>query len=175
MSSKEDRDALEDALRIDRHALDDELMRQPHTYHEAAKASAIALSRRDKAKDWVKRAEAKAYGRVRARLEASGAKVTEPLIAAQIELDPEVIEGKDALVAAGREASLWEVLSDAWLQRSYALKDLVQLHTTAYNQSPSSTAGSAAKARELEYDEQRRRMAEQRRGREEESRRRVRP
>lgn len=156
---------LRDALKIDRDGLDDELVAQPQNYFEAARGVAMAISRRDKARDERDKVRAAAYLRVRTKLEKRGDKVTEAVINNSIELDDEVRTAETAVRDAAERAGLWEALEKAWSQRGYALKDLVQLHVMSYSQSDSSRAGDAAKLREGGYARNRERLAEARKER----------
>lgn len=157
---------LEARLKIDRYRLDDELVAQPPSYQEAAKARAMAISRRDRARDVRERVKAEAYGRIRTRLESAGSKVTETMIANEMALDEDVQRSESSVRGATQDADLWDALVLAWTQRSYALKDLVQLHVTSYTQSASSSAGSAGKVRAADYDGSRKRLSDERKRRE---------
>jgi len=141
-------DELVRSLKIDKHMLDRELIQLPDLFHQVAREVAMAISRRDRARDEREKVRAKAYGRVRAKLDREGAKVTEALLGNQLALDSEVQTAERAVRDTSEEAGLWEALQSSWDKRSYALKDLVVLHVKAYDQSPSSTAGSVAAARE---------------------------
>ncbi len=139
---------LTQALRIDKHALDRELIDLPHLFHSVCEAHTMAISRRDRVRDDRERIRAKAYGRIRFKLEKAGVKITEALINNEMVLDPEVQTAEKSVRDATETAGLWESLEKAWSSRSYALKDLVVLHVKAYDQSNSSTVGSVAQARE---------------------------
>lgn len=141
---------LVNRLSIDRDGLDVELIEQPHLFHTTAHAKATAISRRDAAKDELKRAEAQASLRIRRTYERSGAKTTESAIASEVILDPAVGKAQAALRAANAEVAEWEALTEAWQQRSYALKDLVVLHVNAYSMGNTSTAGGPAARRATE-------------------------
>lgn len=140
---------LTDALRIDRHALDKELISLPHRFHEVAQAQVMAISRRDRARDDREQAKAKASLRIRAALERAGGKVTEGAVAADLALDLAVIHTEAAVRDAAEDHLRWEALEKAWQMRSYALKDLVVLHVKSYDQNPTSTVGTAKVARDL--------------------------
>lgn len=146
---------LEDRLEVDRYALDDELIAQPKTYLEVAKAVALAISRRDAAKVAIKRVEADADKRIRKRLEASGEKGTEAIVKRETDLDKAVQAAQDEYNRLCLAADEWIALKESWMMRSYALKDLVVLHQSAYSQSPSVTAPTRAAAAESDYNRQR--------------------
>lgn len=156
---------LQDAIRIDKYGLDEELVRQPATYLQVANGLALHTSYRDQAKDDLKQAEAEADQRVRARLEKNGVKITEPLVEREVDLDRSVGDARQRYRDACLEADKWSALRDAWLQRSYALKDLVQLHVSAYNTTPTSTAGSKRDVDTYDYAATRGRMGDARRKR----------
>lgn len=150
---------LENGLRIDAFGLDNELVAQPHNYHEAAKACAMAISRRDGAKDTRDRVRAAAYGRIREVLERGGSKVTEAMVNNEIALDKQVRKAEDDYRQACETSDLWDALRESWRQRSDALKALVQLHVSAYMQRPDAGSGTRADAATTGYARNREALA----------------
>jgi len=154
-------DEAKEKLFIEKNLLDDELINQPILYQEVAEEYAKAISRRDAANENVKRVDAELYKRIREIAAAEGTKVTEAMIQSEILTHPEHIEAYDAYLECKKQADLWATLKDSFSQRSYAIRDLVELYTAGYY----ADAGLRPKtenAAEKQYDVRRRVLEEAR-------------
>lgn len=127
-----DLDDAKEKLIIEKNLLDDELINQPILYQEVAEQYALAISRRDAANENVKRVDADLYKRIREAAAVEGTKVTEAMIQSEILTHPEHIEAYDAYLECKKQADLWATLKDSYSQRSYAIRDLVELYTAGY-------------------------------------------
>lgn len=125
-------DRLEQGLKIDEHALDEALTEQPQLFYNVAKELALAISKRDAAKQNVKLVEAEADAAFRSGAAQSGDKITETAVANAVRADKGVIAAGADLIKYDERVALLSALRDAFTQRSYALKDLVSLHLAAY-------------------------------------------
>ena len=146
-----DVDVYRNGLRIDRNALDDELIKQPSAFLEVAQACAVTASRRDQAREEQKRIDAERSMAIRAKAEG---KITEAAIAAQLELDQQHIDARNSYLLLCREAEELLALKDAFIQRSYVLKDLCALFIAGYfsNSAERTPAGKAVAEAAYEQD-----------------------
>lgn len=162
---------LEDALRIDEHALEEALRDQPSMFYRVSKAFALEMSRRDAAKQALADAEARADLDIRdeareeeARVVGKGKeaatskiKLTEGEVRARVQLSAEVVIARDALAARFDAVAKLTALKEAFQQRSYALKDLASLYVANYYTASENGAADRA-SRDLGASETRRRM-----------------
>lgn len=130
--SEFDESDLRDKLRIDRDNLDFEIIAQPEYFYQAANACAEAISRRDRAYESIKQVDASLYMVVRVKAEETGAKVTETTVGNMVLADENHIEAHHAWAEAKADADSLAALRDAFQQRGYMLRDLVQLIVTGY-------------------------------------------
>lgn len=124
-------DELAEKLAIDQHDLNSALIVQPGAMQDVGDALAFAISVRDACKDELKLEEAYADERVRSSVPA-GEKVTETYVAKQVLLDSKYQDAQKRLRDAELRVGRLAALKDSFNQRSYAIKDLVTLHHTAY-------------------------------------------
>lgn len=127
-----DMEQAKSALVIDKNLLDDELIKQPILYQEVAEQYAMAVSRRDAAHENVKRVDADLYKRIREAYAAEGVKATEAMVQNEITNHPEHIEAYDAYLECKQQADLWSSVKESFGQRSYAIRDLVELYLAGY-------------------------------------------
>ena len=129
-SGEDKRDALRAKLRINKRALDDEILEHVHLFDEVAVALQVAISDRDAFKEEARVAEARLTGEARAaRLERGN---TKPTVS---DVDAWVLEQESAIRARRRhrdaesEVAQWAVLKESIIQRGYALKHFAELET----------------------------------------------
>lgn len=127
-----DIEALEGGLHIDEHALDEALLQQPDLLYRVSKQLAFETSRRDAAKQELAEIEAAADNELREDAARAEEKITEGGIKAQLRLNQKVKEATRTYLELCRRVDMWQALLDAYKQRSYALKELVTLHTANY-------------------------------------------
>lgn len=123
---------LENGLRIDKYALDDELIEQAHFYNEVAQRHADAISYRDEAKADFEGIKAKVGLTIRQQFAQAGEKITESGVDARIVAHPEYQNALTTLAAWSDRVNRWSGLQTAIQQRGYALKDLSTLYVAGY-------------------------------------------
>lgn len=165
MSQRRTIEEFSEALRIDRDDLDTELVQQPQLFHDVSDEWALAISRRDAAKIRRNKEHAKLRIEIKDEVEISGQRATDSLLQALMDKHPRYIKTSLAHNQACEEADRWGALKDAFLQRSYALKDLVALFGQQYFERDSSTAGTRSQRAEAEYEQTRSKLAEERKAR----------
>lgn len=143
-------------LVIDRHALDDELIKQPGLYYRIGEAYAEAVAIRDTKKEALSTVDAELDGMFRSGPD----KLTEGKINALIQKDPKHQEAFIAYNEAKLAADKLGSLKDAFHTRGYMLRDLVALHTTGYFQSDS--IKGTASTEDFVYDSRRAELAKRR-------------
>lgn len=150
--------ALEEALKIDKHELDEAWVHQPDLFYRVTKTVELLISRRDAAKYRHQIVEAEVDELIREEARSRQAKITEREIDAQKLLHKDVRTHYENFQYLVHEVGKWDALKQSYLQRSYALKDLTMLHIKAYygNQEPEQSPRAA------QYDINRRAMAEER-------------
>lgn len=119
-------------LKIDKDDLDEELIRQPELYAKVALAQVRAVSNRDALKEEEKRLNAELQKEVRARFEKEDIKYTEKSVEAEIRTDSRTGVMSERVLDAERSAAEWQALKEAYIQRSYVLKDLCGLCLAGY-------------------------------------------
>jgi hypothetical protein len=139
-------------LVIDKHDLDEELIRQPENLQFICECVALAVSRRDTAKDKLK----KTFANLLLDAKANDEKAPQYVLSARVEESADYQEELRALREAEREATSWLNLKESWIQRGYVLKELVQLWSTGYWADPSR---SSAPGKEMAYEQTKKQLA----------------
>lgn len=149
-------------LTIRRGNLDEELIRQPQLFYEAGEAYALAVSRRESAKDALKQVAAELYLRLRRKL-ADKERVTEATLNANVETHPEHAAARVAFAEAQAEVEAADALKEAYSQRAWMLKELCALHLAGYfskqsvdGPDPRQVVDSAAESARMAMNEKRR-------------------
>lgn len=136
---------LEQGLRIDENGLDAALVQQPDLFYRVSKQLAFLSSRRDAKKQELAEEEAKADAETRTVAERRKEKVTEAEIKSAVRLDPNVMRASKELITLGGQVGALTALKEAFQQRSYVLKDLVNLFVANYY--GSNQDGTASRSR----------------------------
>jgi hypothetical protein len=152
------------ALRIDKNALDEALIEQPDLFYRIAEALAMAISRRDAAKQELEIVEAETDRAVRVSMARGGEKTTEPGIKNAVRLHKDVIAATNELGDLQTEVGKISAMKEAYQQRSYVLKDLVALHIRSYY-GDTTPGAPGTDARAAKYSHDRADMASERRRR----------
>lgn len=150
---------LEEALAIDENGLEEALQTQPDAFYRVAKVLALESSRRDALKQYVDEAKARAYADIREQARRDETKLSEKELEVKVRIDDDVIEAIDKLLTKTRLVNALEALEKSFTQRSYALKDLVELHLKNYY---SDVSGGRGEARDRQAQHVRRDMSRQR-------------
>jgi hypothetical protein len=123
---------MSDGMQIDKHALDEALILQVHNFHQVSERLAIEISLRDAAKDELKVVEAEVDEVVRADAAESEKKITETAIKNAVAAHRDVIKAQKEFARLAKSVGLLQALKESYLQRSYALKELVTLYMANY-------------------------------------------
>lgn len=121
-----------DYLRIDKSALDDELIEQSMLLFQVSEAFVEAAALRDACKEQVALVDAQLDVRIRDEIEQSDTKTTEGNVKAQIQTDPKHEKAFKAYLNAKREADVLSALKEAFIQRGYLIRDLCSLFMANY-------------------------------------------
>ncbi len=146
-----DPDELRHKLRIDKHALDDEVEHQPELYGEVAEAAALSKSQIDSLEEQLKELEADLDTQARADAENEGERTTENAIKAIIASDSDRKEMVIKLLDARHLQRRLDALTTSFRHRSYALRDMVDLFLASYYSSRSASGMREGK-KEAEVD-----------------------
>jgi hypothetical protein len=143
MSTSKFLDYARDKLMIDRSDLDTAWVEQPQVYNEIAERLAMEISRRDEAKNELKDLEARIDGELRedaeADLEKNGVKKpTETAFKNMVREDKRWKKANIAQLELDKNVALLQARKEAYMQRRYALENLVTLHVSGYGMSASS-------------------------------------
>ena len=122
----------EQALLINENDLDMDLVRQPDVFYRVSRAAALLQSRKDAASQNVKEIEAQAEAQIREQAELREEKVTEKSVASQVVLHPDVRQARAELHTISQQLGEMAALRDAFKERSYALRGLVDLYIANY-------------------------------------------
>ncbi len=158
-----DIDTLKEGLRINKAALDDELVRQPFLFFDVAERLTEANAHRDALKEELARVDAEVAASVREDYAKAKVRATDATVLSEVMQDPKHQRASAKYLAAKRDADLMAALKDAFHQRGYMLRDLASLYVSSYFENNSVKGTSATDS--AAYSQTRRRMAEQRRGR----------
>jgi uncharacterized membrane protein YheB (UPF0754 family) len=145
-------------LQIDKHALDECVMQQPHLFFQVSEAFMQAAAKRDALKEELAVVDAKLDAEVREDLEKSDIKITEAKVKSNIGTDKRHEAAFRKYIAAKEHADVLMALKDAFQQRSYMLRDMVQLYATNYFEDSSMSSRDLTRDK-VEYTRQRERLA----------------
>jgi hypothetical protein len=155
-----------DAIMIDRNALDEMWVMQPQIYHDIAERTAMEISRRDEAKDMLREIEATIDAELREAadidFQKNGVKKpTETAIKNMVRDDVRWKRANKAHAELEGNVALLGALKESFMQRRYALQDLVTLHVSGYGMDASSKP-----SRDARYEDNKQRMNKLRKGQE---------
>ena len=126
--AKDDIDRYRALLRVDKHHLDDELVRQSEVLEEIGRRTASAELAATLAKDELEREEAREYRAIK----AEEPKATVEAIKAAITLSKPCVHARNVMIEARRVADEWQSLSKAWYARGFDIKTLAELYASDY-------------------------------------------
>ena len=121
---------LREQLLIDKHALDDELIRQSQLFSEIGDQAVMAGAERDAAKENLEVTDSRLDTEWRKKL--STVKTTEKIINNHVKTDPRHEKAFELWLEAKSKADELENLQKSFLQRANMLKSLCQLYTSNY-------------------------------------------
>src|ERR1035437_9990232 len=114
-------------LEIDQDALDECLMQQPTVYYNVAQAFALANAERDACKLDLEELQAQLDQDIRAEALRKDEKLTETSLQNRLKTLPKMQDIQRVLLKKRQEAESWQMLKEAFQQRSYMLKEIVAL------------------------------------------------
>lgn len=124
---------LRSNLRIDDDDLDQCLVEQPGYFFNAAEALSMANSEREAKKLELKEVIAELDQDIRRQALENEEKLSENSIANRLTTLPRIKALQRELLALAKTAEDYAALKDAYIQRSYALKDLVSIQLARFN------------------------------------------
>lgn len=148
-------------LQIDQYNLDQELLEQASKFYEVSEQFTRTSSLRDEAYEQIKELDAELNTSIRQEYIDSGTKFTEAQISSQVISHQDHKEAYRAYLNYKAKADELQSLKDAYIQRSYMLRDLVQLYIAGYFADKSVSANNAD-ADEFLHNTRKRRMNQKR-------------
>jgi len=131
-------------LKVNKHALDDEIEVQSQYQEEISRELSMANTRLLEAKDTLARTEARVY------LDLKGDKVSDTAANNQVRVDSGRMADWRAWMAAREEHEQWLGMYDAWQRRGYSIKTGADLFTAQYFSVGTSVTGK--RTREADVD-----------------------
>lgn len=127
---------LEAALAVDANSLDENCIQHSDLFYRVSRGLARYSSRRDELKQACGEIEADVDAEIRENI-PEGERMTEAAIASAKKADPRVKRARKELAQLDRVVGQIAALKEAYLQRSYSLKGLIDLHLAGYFGDPS--------------------------------------
>jgi len=152
-----DIDEFKKYLKIDKQALDDEVMQQPGLFFEVSEAYAQAVAERDALKEELSVTDADLFHAFRAR---NSERATDTYIKGQVQVAPDHQKAFTEWLEAKEHADRLAALKDSFFQRSEMLKTLGRLHASNYFEQTSVREMKSTDA--MVYQRRRERLALQR-------------
>jgi hypothetical protein len=121
------REDLRDQLSINKDDLDTSLVEQPDLYYHVAECYSESVAERDASKLDLEQAIAGLDEQLRQEAAAREEKVTETLIQRRLATHPRIQELERNALRLRAEVDKWQALKEAYQQRSFMLRELVQM------------------------------------------------
>lgn len=150
---------FEQALIIDKHDLDTELLSQADLFYRVAQEYAEAVSIKDAQYEFLKETDAKLNLLIRKQFE--GIKITEAQISASVLNHDEHKAVFQEWLGDKEKADKIGHLKEAFIQRSYMLRDLAQLYIAGYFSEKSISADNST-SKHAVYEKRKERMRKRR-------------
>jgi len=157
-----DLDEFRGYLRIDKHALDEELAQQPSLFEKVGDAHASAMAEKDAAKEEMANVDAELDASIRKKI--GDKKVTEAVIKSRVQTHSRHRNAFAAYLTTKMRADKLSVLKDAFDSRAYMIRTLATLAVSNYFEDASIKATPTTNR--AVYSRQRERLAEARKARE---------
>ncbi len=123
-------------LTINKDSLDEDITVQSDLFFRVSEAYAFACSRRDAAKEQIKQVDAKMDLEIRQDASDEGVKVTETKVSSLVAASEEHLEAASEHLDCIEEVNIFGSLKEAFSQRSYMLRELVELYCVGYYSDP---------------------------------------
>ena len=153
---------LKSLLKIDKNALDEELVQSPELLFKVSDAYIEAIDLRDALKNDLAVAEAEADKKIRHDADVADEKITEGAIKARILTHKDRVKAYNAFLDAKLAADRLGALKEAFTLRGYAIRELCQLFTSNYYQERSVRRDAVGD--KIVYQRNRTKLAERRKG-----------
>jgi len=127
-----DIDEFRNYLKIDKHALDQELEEQPMLFFKISEAYIEAAAERDMLKEQMATVDAKLDSKVRQAFDTADEKYTEAMVKNSVQTDKKHEDAVTKYFEAKKQADLLLALKEAFQSRAYMLKDMCSLYTANY-------------------------------------------
>ena len=127
-----DIDEYKAALAIDRFSLDTCIQEQVILFSEVSEEAVTAIARRDTAKKAVDETLAETSLLVRQDALDEGRKMTEGLVKETVAMQENVMNAQSAYLEAKTESDHWAALKEAYMQRSYMIREMGALYVAGY-------------------------------------------
>lgn len=128
---------LEEAVAIAEHSLDVNCIQHSDLFYRVSRSLARYTAKRDEQKQKTSEIEAFVDAELRRAPVADGSRLTEAAIANQKTMDPRIKLARKELAKLNRIVGQITALKEAYLQRSYSLKGMIDLHLAGYFGDPS--------------------------------------
>lgn len=145
-------------LHIDKNSLDKALETQAAIYFQISEEYALAVSRRDEAYENIKQVDAQLNVSLRKELEDDGKKVTEALVSSAVMQHKDHNAAVENHLQLKLDADILSALKESFHQRSYMLREMIELYIAGYFAETSHTA-STERAAEVQHAKSRTKMA----------------
>ena len=151
---------LRDYLEIDKHSLDDEIVKQPSLFFQVSEALSEAVAERDACKEELATVDADLDGQIRHDMEVAGDRITEAQVKNGIQVHAKHGPAFDTYILAKTRADKLLAMKEAFQQRGYMLRDLASLYVANYYDSTS--IQGTGKSDRAAYNQQREHLAQAR-------------
>jgi hypothetical protein len=146
---------LQRHIPFDKNKLDDAIQEQSQLFLEVANGLANATSEKDGLKHELEDLEAELSQKLRKEYARKNEKFTENGLREEVSLKPNCLRLRKELTRAKSEADHWFALKEAFLQRSYMLKEQAALFIAGYFMQDSVKTSNERKVIEKGYDTKR--------------------
>ena len=151
-------DEFRQYLKIDKHALDQELEEQPMLLFQISEAYVQAAAERDMLKEQLATADAKLDNKI--RMDYGDTKYTEAMVKNSIQTDKKHDAAMLKYLDAKKQADLLLALKEAFQSRGYMIRDLCSLYNANYFEEAS--VRGTGETNRATYSKGRQRIAEAR-------------
>jgi hypothetical protein len=165
MSDSRRLEEFRERLTVDRNALDEALLEQPELYWLVSEAYVSACAKRDTAYDNIKTIDAELDKSIRVNFEKSGKKVTDKVVLSETLAHADHQNAVYEHLTLKEQAEKLGALKESYSQRSYVLKELVNLYVSGYYAQSSVDRESSRAVDDHMYQSNKSRLAEERKSR----------
>lgn len=132
-------------LRIDRHSIDEAILEQSVLFYDVSNNLVLAKEEKDRLKDEMESLGAEISNDKREEFQDDKIKFTEHALKEEVALDKNYIKSKKRYNQSYSDLRKWEAMKEAYMQRSYMLKELARLWSANYYGDTSLSGGNDVK------------------------------